>query len=463
MTQKKPWSGRFTAPTHSLMETFSASVNIDRRLYRHDIRCSLAHARMLADIGVLSADELNDIKNGLSAILKQIEQGEFQWSDTLEDVHMNIEAKLIDLIGDAGKKLHTARSRNDQVATGMRLYLREQLDELCRALGALQRAVVDLAATEAATIMPGLTHLQSAQPVTFGHHLLAWNEMLERDYARLRECRARVNISPLGSAALAGTGFNIDREMTAEELGFDGVSRNSLDAVSDRDFAVEFAFDAALLMVHLSRMAEEIVLWCSDAFVFIDLGDAFSTGSSIMPQKKNPDVAELVRGKCARVNGNLTALLMLMKAQPLAYNRDNQEDKEPVFDSIDTALLCLRVFAAMLPQITLDRDKMLAAAERGYSTATDLADYLVGREVPFREAHEVVGKVVAFALKKNRPLAQIELADFNRFSAAIQSDVFDVLTVQGSVAARNHIGGTAPECVAKAAAEALRVLDAKEI
>ena len=461
--QKKAWGGRFSGATNSLMEKFSASVGFDRRLYRHDILGSLAHARMLAHIGVLTEREFSDIESGLDMILRQIEQGGFPWSESLEDVHINIEAKLIELIGDTGKKLHTARSRNDQVATDLRLYLREQLDEFCRGLDALQRALVELAAAEAATIMPGFTHLQSAQPVTFGHHLLAWNEMLQRDYERLRECRKRVNISPLGSAALAGTGFDIDREMTASELGFDRVCRNSLDAVSDRDFAIEFNADAALLMVHLSRMAEEIVLWSSDAFGFIDLGDAFCTGSSIMPQKKNPDVAELIRGKCARVSGNLTALLMLMKAQPLAYNRDNQEDKEALFDSVDTVLLCLEVFAAMVPQMTIKREAMRAAAARGYATATDLADYLVGRDVPFRDAHEVVGKVVNFALEKGVELAQLELADLVRFSPAIERDVYRVLTLEGSVNARNHAGGTAPARVARAARQALRMLDSRKI
>ena len=443
------------------MQGFSASVKFDQRLYRHDIRGSLAHAQMLAAIGVLNAEELDRIQSGLDTIRKQIEQGDFRWDEALEDVHMNIETRLVELIGEAGKKLHTARSRNDQVATDLRLYLREQIDEIGHALSALQRALVDKAAAEAATHMPGFTHLQSAQPVTFGHHLLAWNEMLERDYARLRECRARVNVSPLGSAALAGTGFAIDREMTAQALGFAQVSRNSLDAVSDRDFAIEFNADAALLMVHLSRMAEEMVLWSSQAFGFIDLGDAFCTGSSIMPQKKNPDVAELLRGKCARVNGNLSALLMLMKAQPLAYNRDNQEDKEALFDSVDTLLLCVTVFAAMVPQMTVNRDAMRAAAERGHSTATDLADYLVGKGVPFRDAHQAVGKAVGFALEKGLELAQLELADLQRFNPAIEPDVYAVLSVQGSVDARDHIGGTAPAQVMLAVKQALRGLDSR--
>lgn len=463
MPDKKPWGGRFRDATHAGLEKFSASVAFDRRLYRHDLRGSLAHARMLTAIGVLSEAEFNQIENGLEHIRRQIERGDFQWRESLEDVHMNIEARLVELIGDSGKKLHTARSRNDQIATDLRLYLREQVDELCRSLSALQRALAERASAEAGTILPGFTHLQSAQPITFGHHLLAWNEMLQRDYERLRECRARVNRSPLGSAALAGSGFAIDRQMTAKELGFEQVCGNSLDAVSDRDFAIEFNAVAALLMVHLSRMAEEIVLWCSDAFHFIDLGDAFCTGSSIMPQKKNPDVAELARGKCARVSGNLMALLMLMKAQPLAYNRDNQEDKEALFDSVDTALSCVEMFAAFVPQMVLHRDVMLAAAKRGYATATDLADYLVGKQVPFRDAHQTVGKIVNFALQAKAELSEIKLADLQRFHAAIEKDVYAVLSVEGSVKARDHIGGTAPKRVAAAAKRVLRMLDSRVV
>ncbi|MDD9855370.1 MAG: argininosuccinate lyase [Gammaproteobacteria bacterium] len=459
--QKKPWGGRFSAPTHALLESFSASVAVDRRLYRHDIRGSIAHARMLMKIGVLTEDEFNAIESGLKTIQDDIERGAFEWDDSLEDVHMNIEAQLTARIGDAGKKLHTARSRNDQVATDMRLYLRDAIDQLCAALTKLQRAIVQRAAAEAATIMPGFTHLQSAQPVTFGHHLLAWNEMLERDYARLRDCRVRVNVSPLGGAALAGSGLGIDREMTAAELEFAGVCRNSLDAVSDRDFAIEFAAAVALLMVHLSRVAEEIVLWCSSAFGFVDLSDAFTTGSSIMPQKKNPDVAELIRGKSARAHGNLSALLMLMKAQPLAYNRDNQEDKTPLFDSADTALACVEVFTALLPAMKLNHRRMREAAARGHATATDLADYLVSREVPFREAHEAVGKAVGFAEAKGAQLDELKLAELQQFNAAIAADVFDALSVEGSVAARAHTGGTAPARVSEAARAALKRLSSR--
>ena len=459
---QKPWSGRFSGATDSLMEAFSASVDLDRRLYRHDIRGSVAHARMLAAIGVLNAQEFADIERGLTAIRDEIEAGNFTWSEALEDVHMNIESRLIELVGDAGKKLHTARSRNDQVATDLRLYLRESVDELCAALTALQRALVEVAGAEAATIMPGFTHLQTAQPVTFGHHLLAWNAMLQRDYERLRDCRRRINISPLGSAALAGTGFAIKREMVAAELGFDGVTDNSLDAVSDRDFALEFAAAAALLMVHLSRMSEELVLWSSDAFGFVDLGDAFCTGSSIMPQKKNPDAAELVRGKTARVCGNLHALLMLMKAQPLAYNRDNQEDKAAIFDSVDTVILCVEVFAAMLPKMRINRDAMLAAAARGHATATDLADYLAAKNIPFRDAHEAVGKAVNFAITEGVELAQITLADLQKFHPKITDDVYKILTLKGAINARNQKGGTAPKQVTKAVKKAMVVLDGRE-
>ncbi|MEA3290788.1 MAG: argininosuccinate lyase [Pseudomonadota bacterium] len=461
MSGGKLWGGRFSVPTDRLVEAFSASVQYDRRLYRQDIRGSKAHAEMLAKVGVLSDVEKTAIVDGLDAIQQQIEAGEFEWSQALEDVHMNIEAALTERIGEAGKKLHTARSRNDQVATDIRLYLRDSIDELSTALTSLQEGLVELAGREAETIMPGFTHMQSAQPVTFGHHLLAWFEMLQRDYQRLQECRRRLNQSPLGSAALAGTSFPIDRAMTARALGFDGATRNSLDAVSDRDFVIEFNANAALMMVHLSRMAEEMVLWASDAFGFVDLGDAFCTGSSIMPQKKNPDVAELVRGKCGRVNGNLHALLMLMKGQPLAYNRDNQEDKEPLFDTIDTVRICLEVLAAMAPQIRVDRVAMRAAAEKGFATATDLADYLVRRAVPFRDAHAMVGRIVGYAVEQGLSLERIPLAKLRQFSGAIDEDVFEALTLEGSVAARDHVGGTAPNQVRMAVQAAREQLAAR--
>ena len=455
---KKLWGGRFGQSTNQLVEQFSESISFDHRLYKHDIQGSLAHAQMLQSIGILDSQELLDIQTGLNDILAEIEAGEFNWDIALEDVHMNIEARLTERIGDAGKKLHTGRSRNDQVATDIRLYLRDAIDDILLVLHDLQSALVELADREAATVMPGFTHMQTAQPVTFGHHMLAWNAMLSRDYQRLSDCRRRMNISPLGCAALAGTSFPVDRELTAHTLGFDGPSQNSLDSVSDRDFMIEFNAAAALMMMHLSRMAEEMILWSSDAFKFVDLGDAFCTGSSIMPQKKNPDVAELVRGKTARVNGNLHGLLMLMKGQPLAYNRDNQEDKELLFDSIDTSLISLQVYAAMMQQIKLFRDNMRSAAEQGYATATDLADYLVRKSIPFRDAHEIVGKTVSYAIENQLMLADIPLATLQGFCANISDDVYEILSLEGSLKARDHIGGTAPAQVKKAAADAKKAL-----
>ena len=447
---KKPWGGRFTAPTDEFVEIFTASVSFDQRLYRHDIAGSIAHARMLAKVGVLKPTECDAIVNGLRDIELDIGRGEFAWLTELEDVHMNIEARLIDRIGEVGKKLHTGRSRNDQVATDLRLYLRDEIDAILAELQRLQTALLDVAEREADTLMPGFTHLQIAQPVSFGHHLMAWFEMLSRDGARFQDCRKRVNIMPLGAAALAGTSYPIDRAYTAELLGFDAPAQNSLDAVSDRDFAIEFAAAAALLMVHLSRCSEELILWSSSQFDFVDLGDAFCTGSSIMPQKKNPDVPELVRGKSGRVIGHLMALLTLMKAQPLAYNKDNQEDKEPLFDTVDTVKACLRVYAEMIPALRVKRDKMRAAAEQGYATATDLADYLVRKGVAFRDAHEIVGKAVRYGLEQGKDLAQMLLTELREFSPVIEQDVFDVLTLEGSVQARNHLGGTAPEQVRQA-------------
>ncbi len=459
---KKLWGGRFGQSTNELVELFSESVSFDQRLYRQDIQGSLAHAGMLHSIGVLTENELADIQQGLGDIQADIEAGTFEWDIALEDVHMNIEARLTERIGDAGKKLHTGRSRNDQVATDIRLYLRDAIDDILAVAHTLQSALVDLAGKEAATVMPGFTHMQTAQPVTFGHHMLAWNAMLARDYERLCDCRKRLNICPLGSAALAGTSFPINREMTATKLGFDAPSQNSMDSVSDRDFMIEFNAAAALMMMHLSRMAEEMILWSSDAFKFVDLGDAFCTGSSIMPQKKNPDVPELVRGKTSRVNGNLHALLMLMKGQPLAYNRDNQEDKELLFDSIDTVLICLKVYAAMMPQISLFRDNMRAAAEQGYATATDLADYLVRKAIPFRDAHEIVGQTVSYAVDNGVMLSDVDLQTLQGFSEQIEADVYEVLTLEGSLKARDHIGGTAPAQVKKAAQIAKKALSAAE-
>lgn len=445
--KEKLWGGRFTEPTDAFVEAFTASVGFDRRLYRQDIAGSIAHARMLAHIGVLSENERDQIVKGLNTIEQEIERGDFEWSIALEDVHMNIEARLTALIGDAGKKLHTGRSRNDQVATDIRLYLRDEIDLILAEIRRLQQGLLQVAEREADTILPGFTHLQVAQPVTFGHHLLAWFEMLARDFERLQDCRKRVNVMPLGSAALAGTSYPLDRDMTASLLGFERPCRNSLDGVSDRDFAIEFCAAAALLMTHLSRMSEELVVWASAQFNFIDLPDRFCTGSSIMPQKKNPDVPELIRGKTGRVDGNLVALLTLMKSQPLAYNKDNQEDKEPLFDTVDTLRGSLRAFADMAPALQVRRDNMKAAARQGFATATDLADYLVRRGMPFRDAHEVVGKAVHHASEKQCDLADLSLEELRQFSPQIDADVFDVLTLEGSVAARNHFGGTAPQQV----------------
>ncbi|HEB77125.1 MAG TPA: argininosuccinate lyase [Methylothermaceae bacterium] len=452
--QDKLWGGRFSQPTDRFVEEFTASVHFDKRLAPYDIQGSIAHARMLRKIGVLTEGECQTIIEGLQRILDEIEQGKFRWSVALEDVHMNIEARLTELVGEAGKKLHTARSRNDQVATDLRLWLREEIGHILTELWRLQSALLDLADAEAETIMPGFTHLQVAQPVTFGHHMLAWFEMLQRDRERLLDCRRRVNVMPLGAAALAGTSFPIDRFHTAELLGFDRPAANSLDAVSDRDFAIEFSAAAALLLMHLSRFSEELVLWTSAQFDFIELPDAFCTGSSIMPQKKNPDVPELVRGKSGRVFGHLTGLLTLMKAQPLAYNKDNQEDKEPLFDCVDTVKNCLRAFADMMPHIRPKRDRMYQAARQGFATATDLADYLVRKGVPFRDAHEIVGKAVQLAISRNCDLADLPLAELRRFSPMIEEDVYQILTLEGSVAARNHYGGTAPVQVRQAAREA---------
>lgn len=454
----KPWGGRFTEPTDAFVERFTASVDFDQRMYHQDINGSIAHATMLAKVGVLTDDEKQQIIDGLEDIRAEIAAGKFEWSVTLEDVHMNIEAALTARIGITGKKLHTGRSRNDQVATDIRLYLRDEIDVIAKELTRLQEGLLLVAEREADTIMPGFTHLQTAQPVTFGHHLLAWFEMLQRDYTRLMDCRQRANQSPLGAAALAGTTYPIDRAYTAELLGFDKPTANSLDSVSDRDFAIEFCAFASILMTHLSRASEELVLWTSAQFNFIELPDRFCTGSSIMPQKKNPDVPELVRGKTGRVNGHLICMLTLMKSQPLAYNKDNQEDKEPLFDALDTVRDCLRAFADMIPAITSKKDSMYEAAKRGFSTATDLADYLVRKGIAFRDSHEIVGKSVAYGIEVGKDLSDMSLEELQQFSSEITEDVFDVLTLEGSVAARDHIGGTAPNQVRKAAATAKMLL-----
>jgi argininosuccinate lyase len=457
-TVEKPWTGRFTEPTDAFVEAFTASVGFDQRMYRHDITGSIAHATMLYEVGVLTSDERDLIISGLNEVLSEIEQGDFAWSISLEDVHMNIEKRLTDIIGAAGKKLHTGRSRNDQVATDIRLYLRDEIDQISAQIKVLQSNLITLADNEADTIMPGFTHLQTAQPVTFGHHMLAWNEMLQRDGERLLDCRKRVNTMPLGAAALAGTTYPIDRRLSAELLGFERICQNSLDAVSDRDFAIEFISLCATMMMHLSRFSEELVMWSSAQFDWIDLGDGFCTGSSIMPQKKNPDVPELVRGKSGRVFGHLMSLLTLMKSQPLAYNKDNQEDKEPLFDTIDTIKGSLKVYAQMMAQVTLKRDNMREAARRGFSTATDLADYLVVKGVPFRDAHEIVGKAVRLGVDSGRDLSEMKLEELQQFSDIIDEDVFAVLTLEGSVAARNHLGGTAPVQVRAAAKRARAIL-----
>lgn len=454
------WGGRFSEGVDAFVARFTASIDFDRRLYRHDIQGSMAHARMLQQSGILNDEELSAILSGLEGILEDAEQGRIDWSVELEDIHMNIEARLTGRIGDAGKKLHTGRSRNDQVATDIRLWLRDEIDALSTELQRLQKGLLDVAERESGTIMPGFTHLQTAQPVTFGHHLMAWYEMLVRDSERLQDCRKRVNVSPLGAAALAGTTYPINRELTAQALDFDRPTRNSLDSVSDRDFAIEFCGVGALIMTHLSRMSEELVLWTSAQFNFIELPDRFCTGSSIMPQKKNPDVPELVRGKTGRVNGHLISLLTLMKSQPLAYNKDNQEDKEPLFDTVDTLKDCLRAFGDMVPHIESRKENMREAARRGFSTATDLADYLVCRGMPFRNAHEVVGKAVAFGIERGRDLSEMTLEELKVFSESIEQDVFDVLTLEGSVSARNHLGGTAPEQVRLAVRLARKAMSA---
>ncbi|QEY59681.1 argininosuccinate lyase [Pseudomonas sp. C27(2019)] len=438
------WGGRFSEPVDAFVARFTASVDFDQRLYRHDIMGSIAHATMLAKVGVLTAQERDTVVAGLQAIEQEIESGQFVWSTALEDVHMNIEARLTEQVGIVGKKLHTGRSRNDQVATDIRLWLRDEIDLILSELTRLQEGLLGLAQEHAETIMPGFTHLQTAQPVTFGHHMLAWFEMLSRDYERLVDCRKRTNRMPLGSAALAGTTYPIDRQMTCELLGFEAISGNSLDGVSDRDFAIEFCAAASIAMMHLSRFSEELVLWTSAQFQFIDLPDRFCTGSSIMPQKKNPDVPELVRGKSGRVFGALMGLLTLMKGQPLAYNKDNQEDKEPLFDAADTLRDSLRAFADMVPAIKPKAEMMREAALRGFSTATDLADYLVGKGLPFRDCHEIVGLAVRYGVENGKDLAQMSLNELQQFSTEITDDVFEVLTLEGSVNARNHIGGTAP-------------------
>lgn len=447
--------GRFSEATDEFVQVFTASIDFDQRLFREDIAGSIAHATMLETINVLTKAELDQIVAGLQTIQAEIEGGRLQWRVDLEDVHMNIEHRLIELIGDTGKKLHTGRSRNDQVATDIRLHLRSSIDGLVEQQGQLMTALADLAESNADTIMPGFTHLQAAQPITFGHHLMAWFEMLRRDRDRLLDCRKRLNQLPLGAAALAGSPYKPNRALVAELLGFDGVCENSLDAVSDRDFAIEFCAATALSLTHMSRWCEEMVLWSSQQFNFITLPDRFCTGSSIMPQKKNPDVPELIRGKTGRVNGHLIALLTLMKSQPLAYNKDNQEDKEPLFDAIDTLANCLTALIGMVPNIQANKDVMLDATLKGFTTATDLADYLVRKNVPFRDAHELVGQAVQLAVSLGKGLEELSVEELNGpGQSVIESDIYDVLTLQGSIASRDHLGGTAPSQVRKAIARA---------
>ena len=454
----KAWSGRFAEPIDRLAQRFNASIGFDRRLAEVDIRGSLAHARMLARCNIIGAADLAAIERGMAQILEEVRAERFDWSIEREDVHLAIEHRLTELAGEAGKRLHTARSRNDQVATDLRLWLRGEIDELQALLKRTREALLDLASDHAATLMPGFTHLQVAQPVTFGHHVMAYFEMFSRDAERLADCRRRVNRLPLGSSALAGTGFPIDRESVAKELGFDGVCENSLDAVSDRDFAVEFLAAAALAMAHVSRLAEELVLWMSPPFGFVDIADRFCTGSSIMPQKKNPDVPELMRGKTGRVYGALVALLTVVKAQPLAYNKDNQEDKEPLFDTADT----LRDVFALLPELLKGveprPERMLAALRDGYATATDLADYLVRKGVAFRDAHEIVARAVRAAETAGKDLSELGDDELKRFSPLIGADARAILTPEGSAASRKHIGGTAPEAVRAAIARARKRL-----
>jgi argininosuccinate lyase len=460
MQDNQTWSGRFSEPVAELVKRYTASVDFDKRLALFDIQGSLAHAQMLATCNIISAQDLKDIQRGLAQIENEIVSGDFDWQLDLEDVHLNIEKRLTTLVGDAGKRLHTGRSRNDQVATDIRLYLRSSIDDIILLLKELQTSLLDLAQHHTHTIMPGFTHLQVAQPVSFAHHLMAYFEMCQRDVGRFKDARRRVNRLPLGAAALAGTSYPVKREYVAELLDFDGVCENSLDAVSDRDFAIEFTSAAALTMTHLSRLSEELILWMNPRFGFIDIADRFCTGSSIMPQKKNPDVPELVRGKTGRVNGHLVALLTLMKGQPLAYNKDNQEDKEPLFDTVDTLTQTLLIYADMMRGITVKPEAMRRAALQGYATATDLADYLVKKGLPFRDAHEAVALTVRHAEQKNCDLADLKLDELQQFSTLIGDDVYAVLTLEGSLAARNHTGGTAPQQVEAAIARARKLLSA---
>lgn len=447
MSKDKLWGGRFTQPTDKFVEEFTASIQFDKRLYHQDIRGSVAHARMLGKQGIIPLEDVENIVHGLQQILHQIETGSFDFSISLEDIHMNIEARLSAAIGEAGKRLHTGRSRNDQVALDIRLYLRDEIIDICTYIDLLIDALLIQAEDNLDTIMPGFTHLQTAQPILFAHHLMAYVEMFKRDRARLDDCLKRVNVMPLGSGALAGTTFSIDREYVAEQLDFPLITRNSLDAVSDRDFSLEFLSDASILMMHLSRLSEELIIWSTSAFRFIELSDSFCTGSSIMPQKKNPDVPELVRGKTGRVYGNLMALLTVMKSLPLAYNKDMQEDKEPLFDTIDTVKGSLKIFADMIRDMTVYTDNMRRAAGSGFSTATDVADYLVRKGLPFRDAHEAVGNAVKYCVENEMDITELSLAEWQLFSPYFDMDIFEAITVEACIQARNIPGGTARERV----------------
>ncbi len=442
--KSQAWSALFSEPMSELVKRYTASVFFDKRLWQADIQGSLAHAGMLAAQGIIATEDLTAIEKGMAQIAQEISSGRFEWKLDLEDVHLNIEARLTQLAGDAGKRLHTGRSRNDQVATDIRLWLRDEIDLVSALLDELQKALLEMADRNVEVILPGFTHLQVAQPVSFGHHMLAYVEMFSRDAERMADVRRRVNLLPLGAAALAGTSYPLDREMVARSLGMDGVCQNSLDAVSDRDFAIEFAAAASLAMVHISRLSEELILWMSQNFGFIEIADRFTTGSSIMPQKKNPDVPELARGKTGRVVGHLMGLITLMKGQPLAYNKDNQEDKEPLFDTVDTLKDTLRIFAEMVGGITVKPEAMGKAALKGYATATDLADYLVKKGLPFRDAHETVARAVKAAMSQQVGLAELPLAVLKQFNVAIENDVYDVLSLRGSMNARSTLGGTAP-------------------
>ncbi|WP_020677089.1 argininosuccinate lyase [Geopsychrobacter electrodiphilus] len=447
MTQNKLWGGRFTQPTNKFVEEFTASIEFDQRLYAYDIQGSKAHAEMLGRQSIIAVADAEQIIAGLDGILRDIEAGKVEFTVELEDIHMNIEARLIERIGAVGGKLHTGRSRNDQVAVDIRLYLRDEIDSVLAYLAALEISLIKQAERNLDVIMPGFTHLQTAQPILYSHHMLAYREMIARDTSRLKDLRARFNLLPLGAGALAGTTFPIDREWVADKLGFDGVTRNSLDSVSDRDFAIEFCSFASILMMHLSRLSEELILWSSASFNFIELSDAFCTGSSIMPQKKNPDVPELVRGKTGRVYGNLMSMLTLMKSLPLAYNKDMQEDKEPLFDSIDTIKGSLKIFADMIDQMQVKADNMRNAAAQGFSTATDVADYCVRKGLPFRQAHEVVGKTVRYCVETGKDIPELSLEEFRSFSGLIDADIYDYVTLEASVNARKATGGTAREAV----------------